>query len=154
MKVPKDKIPYWRVGVLHAVLITSPSRAALGQWPMGPVKTKETGPEKIKHTVEITNLPPFIGWLRKQFGDLASSFSLDAGLWSKAIFLAMDVVGLGVLCALTENKPELHAEVARIMRIEMATRAPVAESDWEPCRTGKIQRRLWRTDKLYRDALR
>lgn len=145
---PKEQVPYWRVGVLRAVLITSPSRAALGQWPMGPVKTKETDPDKVKHTGEITNLPSFVGWLRKQYGDLASNFSLDAGLWSKAIFLAMDVAGMGVLCALKDNKPELHAEAARIMRIEMANRAPLAESDWEPCRTGKIRRRLWRSDKL------
>ena len=143
-----ETVPYWRVGVLRAVLITSPSRPALGQWPMGPVKTEETDPEKVKHTGEITNLPPFIGWLRKQFGELASNFSLDAGLWSKAIFLAMDLAGMGVLCALKENKPELYAEVERIMRIEMEKRAPVAESDWEPCRTGTIRRRLWRTDKL------
>ena len=130
---------YWRVGVLRAVL---------GQFPMGPVQTIETDPEKIKHTGEITNLPPFIAKLRRQFGDLVRNFTLDAGLWSKALYLAMDVSGFGLLCALKENKPELHAEVARQLRIDMAKFAPQAESDWESSSRGKVRRRLWRTTKL------
>ena len=139
---------YWRVGVLRAVLITSPGRVALGQFPMGPVQTTDTDPEKIKHTGEITNLPPFIAKLRQQYGDLVRNFTLDAGLWSKALYLAMDVSGFGLLCGLKENKPELHAEVARQLRIDMAKFAPQAESDWESSSRGKVRRRLWRTTKL------
>jgi predicted transposase YbfD/YdcC len=139
---------YWRVGVLRAVLITSPGRTALGQFAMGPQQTEETDADKLKHTGEITNLPLFIAKLRRQYGDLVSNFTLDAGLWSKALFLAMNASGFGLLCALKENKPELHAEAARLLRIDMSRLSPQAESDWESSPRGKVRRRLWRTTRL------
>lgn len=146
---PDGRGVYWRVGVLRAVLITSPGRTALGQLAMGPVRTDEKDPEKIKHTGEITNLPAFIGKLRRLYGDLVSNFTLDAGLWSRATFLAMDVAGYGMLCALKDNKPELHDETARVLRIEMARNSAQAESDWEVAKGGtRIRRRLWRTTRL------
>ena len=146
---PNASNVYWRVGVLRAVLITSPGRTALGQFAMGPVKTTETDPEKIKHTGEITNLPHFIAKLRQFYGDLVSNFTLDAGLWSKAAYLAMDISGYRLLCALKDNKPELHAEVARLLRLDMARLTPQAESDWEPTTYGsRVRRRLWRTTRL------
>ncbi len=147
----EDKVngtAYWRVGVLRAVMVSAPSRPALGQWPMGPVQTAETDPEKIKHTGEITNLPPFVRRLQEQYGDLVSNFTLDAGLWSKQVFLTMTEAGLGLLCALKDNKPDLFAEAERVLRIERQRKSPQAQSDWEPCRTGKIRRRLWRSTGL------
>ena len=147
-KFEGDSRVYWRMGVLRAVLSSAPARPALGQWPMGPVDSGETDPEKLKHTGEITNLPPFVRWLREQYGDLASNFTLDAGLWSKEVFLSMDALGLGVLCGLKKNKPDLFAEVERVLRIERQRRSHQAETEWEPSRTGQIRRRLWRTTKL------
>lgn len=146
---PDAKNVHWRVGVLRAVLITAPARPALGQFAMGPVATPETDPEKIKHTGEITNLPNFIGKLRPMSGSLIRNFTLDAGLWSKPLFSAMDTAGFGLLCALKDNKPELHAEVARLLRIDMARLAPQAQSDWERGPHGNlVRRRLWRTTRL------
>lgn len=139
---------YWRLAVLRAVLVSATSRVALGQWVIGPVQTEETEPEKVKHTGEITNLPPFVRRLRQQYGELTSNFTLDAGLWSKALFLAMDADGLGLLCGLKANKPELFAEVERVLDMERRRRSHQAETDWEPCRQGQIRRRLWRTTVL------
>jgi hypothetical protein len=136
---------YWRLGALRAVLISAPGRPALGQWTMGPAKTSETDPEKVKHTGEMTNVRPFIRWLREQYRNLTSNFTLDAGLWSRELFEQMDRDGLGLFGNIKENKPELHAEVARVLRTEQRQHGPSAESDWEPCRTGQIRRRLWRS---------
>lgn len=144
----ENKTVYWRLGVLRAVLVSAAGRPALGQWPIGPVQTGETDPEKIKFTGEITNLPRLVAWLREQYGDLCSNFTLDAGLWSREVFARMDEQGFGVFANLKENKPELHAEAARVLHIEQRRRGPDAESDWEPCKNGQIQRRLWRTFKL------
>lgn len=143
-----NKSVYWRLGVLRAVQVSAPGRPALGQWAMGPVETDETDPDKVKHTGEITNLPGFIAWLREQYGELTSNFTLDAGLWSRDVFAQMDQQGLGVFGQLKGNKPELHAESARVLRIEQSRREPDAQSDWEPCRKGQIRRRLWRSFKL------
>jgi hypothetical protein len=44
------------------------------------VESGETDPEKIKFTGEISNLWPFVQWLREQYCDLARNFTLDAGL--------------------------------------------------------------------------
>lgn len=140
---------WWRIGMLRAVLITSPARLALGQRVMGPADSPEMDPEKAKHTGEITNLPAFVAWLRKQYGDLASNFTLDAGLWSKKLFLQMDEQGLGVFCGLKNNKPELFAEVGRLIRIEQSRHGPNASTGWQRCKKGQIRRDMWRaTDKL------
>ena len=99
---------HFRLGVLRAVLITAAGKPALGQWAMPPIAGDlEKDAEKRKHTGEITNAPPFIGWLREQYRDLATNVTFDAGLWSKAMFLAMDVSGFGVFCGLKGNKLEL-----------------------------------------------
>jgi hypothetical protein len=126
---------YWRAGVLRAVLVSTPGRPALGPWPMGPVQSARTEPAKLKHTGEISNLPLFVQSLREQYGDWVSNFTLDAGLWSKGLFLSLDAQGLGVFCALKENKPDLFREVARVLEAERERRAPDAETDWEPCRS-------------------
>lgn len=139
---------YWRLGVLRAVLVSAPGRPALGQWAMGPVETTETDPEKIKFTGEITNLWPFVTWLREQYGELATNFTLDAGLWSRELFAQFDAAGLGIFGNIKENKPELHGEVARVLRIAQARRGPDAESDWETCKNGQIRRELWRLTSL------
>jgi predicted transposase YbfD/YdcC len=144
----ENKSIYWRLGVLRAVLVSAPGRPALGQWHMGPVEGSETNSDKVKYTGEMTNLPLFVAWLREQYGELTSNFTLDAGLWSREVFAKMDQQALGVFGNLKENKPELYAEAARVLRIEQGRRAPDAQSDWEPCRNGQIQRRLWRTFKL------
>lgn len=144
----ETKAPYWRLGVLRAVQVSAAGRPALGQWAMGPVQTSETDPEKVKHTGEITNLLPFIAWLREQYGEMASNFTLDAGLWSRDLFAQMDQQGLGVFGQLKGNKPELHAEVSRVLRIKQSRRAPDAQTDWEPCKKGQIRRRLWRSFEL------
>ena len=147
-KFDTDTALYWRLGFLRAVMVSAPSRPALGQWPMGPVESDETDPEKLKHTGEITNLPPFVRWLREQYGERVSNFTLDAGLWSKPLFLAMDQQGLGVMCGLKENKPDLFAEAERVLHIQRQRRSHQSETDWEPCRGGHIRRRLWRTTLL------
>ena len=140
---------HWRLGVLRAVLITAAGKPALGQWPMPPVEGElEKDAEKRKHTGETTNLAPFVAWLRAQYGDLATNFTLDAGLWSKAIFLAMDKDGLGVFAGLKGNKPELFAEAKRVLRRVRTKQKPTAETKWESCPKGKIRRRLWRTTEL------
>lgn len=139
---------HWRLGVLRAVLISAAGKPALGQHVMRPVESDEKNLEKRKFTGETTNLPSFVARLRKDFGDLASNFTLDAGLWSKAIFLAMDAEGLGVFCGLKKNKPELHAEVKRVLGQRRKKRAPDAETLWESCSGGKIRRRMWRTTEL------
>jgi predicted transposase YbfD/YdcC len=140
---------HWRLGFLRAVLITAAGKPALGQWPMAPVEGElEKDAEKRKHTGETTNLPLFIKSLRKDFGDLASNFTLDAGLWSKAIFLAMDGDGLGVFAGLKGNKPELFGEAKRVLRRVRTKQKPAAETAWQPCPKGKIRRRLWRTTEL------
>lgn len=139
---------YWRVGVLRAVIISSPGRQAMGQWVMPRADVADGGSKKAKHTGEITNLPQFIHWLREQYGDLASNFTLDAGLWSKKLFLAMDREGLGLLCGLKENKPELFAEVERALRIKRRKHVAQVDGGWETCSRGKIRRRLWSTTAL------
>jgi len=139
---------YWRLGVLRAVLVSAPGRPVLGQWAMGPAETDETDPEKLKHTGEMSNIRPFVAWLREQYGDLATNFSLDAGLWSRALFAEFDSEGLGIFGNIKENKRELHAEAERVLRIAMARRDPEAESDWEPCKKGLIKRELWRSFAL------
>lgn len=139
---------YWRLGVLRAVLISAAGRPALGQWAIGPVVTTETDPEKIKFTGEITNLWAFVQWLREQYEDLAENFTLDAGLWSRALFAQFDEAGLGIFGGIKNNKPELHAEAERVLRIAMARRGPDAQPDWEPCQKGQIKRELWRTTAL------
>ena len=139
---------YWRLGVLRAVLVSAKGRPALGQRVMAPVQTDETDPEKLKYTGEITNLWPFIQWLREQYGELCTNFTLDAGLWSRDLFAKFDVAGLGVFGNLKDNKPELHAEAARVLRIDQLRRGPDAVSDWEPCSKGQIKRELWRNTGL------
>ena len=121
-KFVSDDGVYWRAGVLRAVMISVPSRPALGQRAMGPVETTETDPEKVKHTGEITNLPHLVAKLRDDYGDLVSNFVLDAGLWSKDVFLSMDAQGFGLVCGLKKNKPDLFAEVERVLRIERQRR--------------------------------
>ncbi len=135
---------YWRLGVLRAVLVSAKGRPALGQRVMAPVQTDETDPEKLKHTGEITNLWPFVQWLREQYGELCANFTLDAGLWSRDLFAKFDAAGLGIFGNIKENKPELHAEVARVLRVDQQRRGPDAVSDWEPCSKGQIKRELWR----------
>lgn len=142
------KTIYWRLGILRAVLVSAAGRPALGQWAIGPVDSGETDPEKIKFTGEITNLWPFVQWLRDQYGDLAENFTLDAGLWSRELFAQFDAEGLGIFGQLKGNKPELHAEAERVLRIAQARRGPDAESTWEPCRNGQIRRELWRATDL------
>jgi len=139
---------YWRVGCLRAVLISSPGRQVLGQRVMPRADVAKAGATKVKFTGEITNLAPFIRWLRKSYGDLVSNFTLDAGLWSKAIFLAMDEAGYGVLCGLKENKPDLFREVERVLCIERRKRPPDAQSRWETCSRGQMRRRFWSTTAL------
>ncbi len=56
---------------------------------------------------------------------------LDAGLWSKALFLGMDQAGLGVFCGLKQNKPVLHAEVKPVLGERRKRRALDAETPWE-----------------------
>jgi len=108
----------------------------------------EKDAEKHKHTGETTNLAPFIAWLREQYGELTTNFTLDADLWSKAIFLAMDVSGFGVFAGLKGNKPELSDEAKRVLRTVRAKQAPCAVTDWEPRGKGMIRRELWRTTQL------
>jgi len=139
---------YWRVGMLRAVVISSPGRQALGQWVMPRADVADTGSKKAKHTGEITNLLPFIRSLRKNYGDLASNFTLDAGLWSKKLFLAMDREGFGLLCGLKENKPDLFGEAEKMLRIKRRQRAAQVDGGWETCSRGKIRRRLWSTTAL------
>ena len=139
---------HWRLGVLRAVLVSAAGKPALGQHVMRPVETDEKDPEKRKHTGETTNLPAFVAGLRKAHGDLASNFTLDAGLWSKTLFLGMDQAGLGVFCGLKKNKPDLHAEVKRVLGQRRKKRAPDAESPWETCGSAKIRRRMWRTTEI------
>lgn len=144
-----DDSVYWRVGVLRAVVISAPSRPALGQWAMGPAPSKDPSPDQAKHTGEITNLPLFIAKLRADYGDLVSNLVLDAGLWSKELFLQLDSAGYGVVCGLKANKPELHAEVERIFR-NMSRRGLSADAQ-TPCesyRNGWIERKLWRSKVL------
>ena len=147
--VVNKKDAHFRLGILRAVLITAAGKPALGQWVMPPVAgEQEKDAEKRKHTGETTNLPGFIAWLREQYGDLTNNFTLDAGLWSKAIFLAMDAQGLGVFCGLKGNKPELFAEAKRVLRRVRSKKEASATTDWEPCPKGMIRRRLWRTTEL------
>lgn len=147
-KFLSDDGVYWRAGVLRAVLISAPSRPALGQRAMGPVETTETDPDKVKHTGEITNLPLLVAALRNGYGDLVSNFVLDAGLWSKDVFLSMDAQGFGLVCGLKKNKPDLFAEVERVLKIERQRSPAQAETDWESYRSSLIRRRIWRTTAL------
>ncbi len=140
---------HFRLGVLRAVLITAAGRPALGQWVMPPVAgEQEKDPEKRKHTGETTNLPGFVAWLRAQYGDLTGNFTLDAGLWSKALFLTMDAQGLGLFCGLKGNKPELFAEAKRVLRRVRSKKEAMFTGAWESCPKGLIRRRLWRTAEL------
>jgi len=139
---------YWRVGVLRAVLISSPNRQALGQRVMPRATVAKAGATKAKFTGEITNLPPFINWLREQYGDLVTNFSLDAGLWSKALFLAMDQKGYGLICGLKKNKPDLFQEAERAIRNERRKNGPSVDTGWVTCSRGEIRRKLWRTTAL------
>jgi len=143
-----ERSVWWRLGVLRAVLASVAGVPALGQFVMGPVETTETDPDKLKHTGEITNLRAFVGWLREQYGELTTNFSLDAGLWSKEIFAWFNDKGLGIFAGLKGNKPELHAEVERVMRIDVARRSPHAETGWEPSKKGQMKRELWRSAAL------
>lgn len=86
--------------------------------------------------------------MRAWYGDLGSNFTLDAGLWSKALFLEVDAAGFGLLYALKDNKPDLMAEVERVLAIERKRTLPHAYNDWEPFRGGHIRRRLWRYTRL------
>lgn len=140
---------YFRLGVLRAVQITAAGKPALGQWAMPPVPGKvQENKEKQKHTGETTNLLPFIGWLREQYVDLTRNFTLDAGLWSKPIFLALDATGFGVFCGLKANKLGLFTEAECILGVLRATQEPKAETDWEPYKNGHVRRRLWLTTRL------
>ena len=134
-KMEQDKHAYWRLGVLRAVLVSAASRPVLGQLaiPAG--------------TGEQTNVLAFITLLREWYGELTSNFTLDAGLWSRELFAKMDEQGLGIFGNIKENKPELHAEVARVLRLARI-QACEAETEWEPCKRGQIKRRLWRTFSL------
>jgi len=129
---------YWRAGFLRACLISAPGRPALGQLPMG----DKTG--------EITNLPDFVNWLVQQYGKLVRNLTLDAGLWSRALFAQLDAGGFRVLAGIKDNKPELFAEVRRVFRIARTYHQakPAAETRWVPCRTGKIRRQIWRLGSL------
>lgn len=129
---------YWRAGFLRACLVSAAGRPALGQFAMG----DKTG--------EITNLPEFIRWLREQYGELVRNITLDAGLWSKALFAELDQCGFRVLAGIKDNKPELFAEVQRVFRIARAAKnaKPAAETPWVPCRTGRIRRQVWRLGSL------
>jgi predicted transposase YbfD/YdcC len=95
-------------------------KSTIEQWPIGPVNNGETDPEKIKFTGEITNLWPFVMWLREQYGELTENFTVDAGPWSRELFARFDAAGFGLFGNLKENKPELFAEAERVLRIAMA----------------------------------
>ena len=131
--------------MLRAVLISDAGRSALGQRVMRPVADEQSDPDKLKHTGEMSNVRPVIVWLRAQYGDLATNFTFDAGLWSRELFAEMDQAGLGIFGGLKGNKPELHTEVERVLRIERGRRAADTESGWEPCKDGQVRRRLWRS---------
>lgn len=129
---------WWQVGVLRAVLITAAGRPALGQ---APLADKEG---------EITALPEFIDWLLAHYGKLTTNFTLDAGLWSKALFESMSARGFGLLCGLKDNKPELHREAERLFRVlrDHKKAPPDAELPWRPCARGQTRRRIWRLTEL------
>ena len=147
-KVLQNDGVYWKLGYLRASLVSAASRPALGQWAMAPHETNETDPDKIKHTGEVTNLRPFIASLRAQYGDLVSNFTLDAGLWSKEVYLDLDEQGFGVFAGLKGNKPDLHNEVVRVLNIERKRTAPLAEMPWQAHKGGLLRRRLWRSTAL------
>ena len=115
---------------------------------MGPRESTETNQEKLKHTGEITNLMPFIASLRSQYGDLVSNATLDAGLWSKEVYLDLDAQGIGVFAGLKSNKPDLHNEVVRVLNIERRRSQPLAVTPWQAHKGGVLRRRLWRSQAL------
>ena len=144
----KDKKSvYWRLGFLRAVLVSAVGSPALGQHVMLPKEKSPKDPDKAKHTGEISNLWSFVTWLRKAYGELTTNFSVDAGLWSRELFARFDEAGLGLFGSIKENKPELHQEAARILRIAQRQEAD-AESAFEPSSRGMVRRRLWRSTKL------
>jgi hypothetical protein len=120
---------YRRLGVLRAVQVAAPGRPALGQWPIRPVNNGETDPDKIKFTGEITNLWPFVMWLRGQYGELTENFTVDAGPWSRELFARFNAEGFGLFGNLKENKPELFTEAERVLRIAMARREERHDGD-------------------------
>ena len=115
---------------------------------MGPRESTETNQEKLKYTGEITNLMPFIASLRSQYGDLVSNVTLDAGRWSKEVYLDLDAQGLGVFAGLKANKPDLHDEVVRVLNIERRRSQPLAVTPWQAHKGGVLRRRLWRSQAL------
>lgn len=147
-KVVEDDRVYWKVGYLRASLVSAAGRPALAQWAMGPRETTETNQEKLKHTGEITNLMPLIASLRSQYGDLVSNVTLDAGLWSKEVYLDLDAQGIGVFAGLKSNRPDLHNEVVRVLNIERRRSQPLAETPWQAHKGGVLRRRLWRSQAL------
>lgn len=142
------KTIYWRLGQLRAVLISAPGRPALGQRTMRPIPGEHGTPEELKHTGEMSNIRPFVTWLRQQYGDLATNFTLDAGLWSRGLFAEMDEQGLGVFGNIKNNKPELATEAERVLRIERQRRDAEVTSGWERTSRGLVRRRMWRSRSL------
>ncbi|MGE0435171.1 MAG: ISAs1 family transposase [Planctomycetota bacterium] len=142
------KTIYWRLGQLRAVLISAPGRPVLGQRTMRPVPGAQGTPEELKHTGEMTNIRPFVAWMREQYGDLATNFSLDAGLWSRDLFAEMDQQGLGIFGNIKNNKPELATETERVLRIERQSHGAEVDSGWERTSRGMVRRRMWRCCSL------
>jgi len=142
------KTIYWRLGQLRAVLISAPGRPALGQRTMRPIPGAQGTAEELKQPGEMTNIRPFIAWMREQYGDLATNFTLDAGLWSRGLFAELDEQGLGIFGNIKNNKPELATETARVLRIECQRHDAEADSGWERTSRGMVRRRLWRSCAL------
>ena len=126
---------YWRLGFLRAALVSCAGRFALGQLVMDPARA------------EVSSAWSFAQKLRSMYGDLCTNFTVDAGVWSKALFRDFDQADLGLFAGLKDNKPELLREASRVLRTERRTRAAAAQ-EVERYRGKTITRRLWRTDKL------
>lgn len=62
--------------------------------------------------------------------------------------LSLDQAGLGVFAGLKKNKPDLFAEVKRVLGQRRKKRQADAQTPWESCPKGEIRRRLWRTTEL------
>ncbi len=149
-KFEGDGKVWWRLGTLRAMLVSAKGRTMLGLRAMPPARAEATAAveDNLKHTGETTNLLPFVQDLRRSYGDLCENFTVDAGLWSKELFLEFNSRGLGLFAGLKVNRGDLFVEATRLLNIARRTLKPMAESEWEPSRGGTIRRRLWRTNKL------
>jgi hypothetical protein len=135
----EDGHTYYRIHVLHAVVVSAQSQPVIGQYFVP------------KHTNEIGAVPDFIAWLIKTYGRspfLRELISFDAGMVSAKFAMDLDAENIGYLMAVKENQPALAEESRRLCgwgEHKQTSYVCEATTPWQHYQGKRIRRELYRS---------